>query len=104
MILPVHPSPRQFPLRGNPVGVVRPQRRRRPFGPRRNPAPLCLGGERACPPEDCGGVYGYYKMLEALQDSGHESYADYVEWIGEDFNPDAFHVDAANKKLKAHWR
>lgn len=30
--------------------------------------PRCIGGERACTPEDCGGVPGYYRLLEILAD------------------------------------
>ena len=36
--------------------------------------PLCLAGERACPPEDCGGVQGYYKTLEILRNPNHDEY------------------------------
>ncbi len=43
--------------------------------------PNCLGGERACPPEDCGGVPGYYNLLEILNDRTHEEYADITQWL-----------------------
>ena len=66
--------------------------------------PLCLGGERACPPEDCGGVRGYYETLEILRDPAHEEYADTKTWIesmtGGPFDPDAFDVEAVNRSLK----
>jgi hypothetical protein len=66
--------------------------------------PLCLGGERACPPEDCGGVHGYYETLEILRDPAHEEYADTKIWIesmtGGPFDPDAFDVEAVNRSLK----
>lgn len=43
--------------------------------------PICIQGERACPPEDCGGVSGYYQLIEILGNSNHPEYAEYVEWL-----------------------
>ena len=43
--------------------------------------PRCLAGERACPPEDCGGVPGYYHLLEVLEDEGHGEHEDIKEWL-----------------------
>ncbi|MFH1017390.1 MAG: plasmid pRiA4b ORF-3 family protein, partial [Pseudomonadota bacterium] len=65
--------------------------------------PACLGGENACPPEDSGGVWGYYEKLEAVADPRHEFHEEYREWLGEDFDPDAFDLDAVNAAL-AGWR
>jgi hypothetical protein len=66
--------------------------------------PLCLGGERACPPEDSGGVQGYYQTLEILRNPRHEEYQDTKTWIesmtGGPFDPDAFDVEAVNGALK----
>jgi hypothetical protein len=62
--------------------------------------PRCLTGRRACPPEDCGGPWGYADFLEALADPKHEQHTELVEWVGEDFNPAAFDLDAVNAKLK----
>ena len=56
----------------------------------RAPKPRCLGGERACPPEDCGGPFGYAEMLKALKHPRHPEHAHYREWIGGDFDPEAF--------------
>ena len=42
-----------------------------------------------CPPEDCGGPWGYAEMLEAIADPKHERHADLTEWIGDDFDPRA---------------
>jgi hypothetical protein len=42
-----------------------------------------------CPPEDCGGPWGYAEMLEAIADPKHECHADLTEWIGDDFDPRA---------------
>ncbi len=62
--------------------------------------PVCLAGSRACPPEDCGGPYGYEDFLEALGDPGHERHKEFVDWIGGRFNPEAFYLDETNKGLK----
>ena len=58
--------------------------------------PICLAGERACPPEDCGGPWGYADLLRMLGDPGHEEYEEYREWAGEDFDPERFDVDKVN--------
>jgi hypothetical protein len=62
---------------------------------------LCLDGERACPPEDCGGVWGYADLLEIIMDPKHEEYDSMMEWLGGDFDPEAFDRDRVNKYLKA---
>jgi len=41
---------------------------------------VCVDGQNACPPEDCGGVGGYALMLEALGDPSHEEHEDYLRW------------------------
>jgi len=43
--------------------------------------PRCIDGERACPPEDCGGVGGYYNLLEILENPEDEEYKAMVEWL-----------------------
>jgi hypothetical protein len=60
---------------------------------------LCLGGARACPPEDCGGPWGYANMLAILKDPKHPEYEDMSEWIGPGFDLEAFDVEAINKQL-----
>ncbi len=60
--------------------------------------PVCTGGQLACPPEDCGGVPGYYDLVEALNDPNHERHEGMLDWIG-DFAPQAFSVDDANRRL-----
>ncbi len=61
--------------------------------------PVCIKGQRACPPEDVGGMWGYYDFLEALQDPEHEEHESYLEWIGGDFDPEAFDLDEVNETL-----
>ena len=43
--------------------------------------PICLDGSRACPPEDCGSISGYYNLVEILANTGHEEYKDRVYWL-----------------------
>jgi len=61
--------------------------------------PVCLAGERACPPEDSGGIYGYYEILEAVADPDHEDHDAMTEWLGADFDPEAFDRDEVNRML-----
>jgi hypothetical protein len=70
--------------------------------------PRCLTGRRACPPEDCGGMWGYDYLVEILADPRHEEHKDRLEWLGLDsadqFDPAAFdtvQVDSALSALAA---
>ena len=69
-------------------------------GPSMGSAVECIDGARACPPEDCGGVWGYEDMLQVLKDPKHEEYESALEWLGEDFDPEAFDMEATNKALR----
>jgi hypothetical protein len=60
----------------------------------------CIDGARACPPEDCGGVWGYEDMLQVLKDPKHEDHESTLEWLGEDFDPEAFDLEKINKTLR----
>ncbi len=62
--------------------------------------PVCIKGKRACPPEDVGGVWGYIGFLEAIADPDHPEHDEYIEWIGDDFNPQAFDLDEINEALR----
>lgn len=61
--------------------------------------PVCLAGSRNCPPEDCGGIYGYMDMLKILANPKHEQYEDMIEWVGEDFDPERFDLEDTNAGL-----
>ena len=61
--------------------------------------PSCVAGKRNCPPEDCGGIWGYSDMLEILKQPDHEEYESYIEWLGSDFDPEYFDKDEINKML-----
>lgn len=52
--------------------------------------PACIDGRRACPPEDCGGTWGYGELLEILADPTHPEHDERREWIGRPFDPEAF--------------
>jgi hypothetical protein len=67
--------------------------------------PICLAGANACPPEDCGGIWGYYDpFLKALNDPKHEDHQMYKDWIGGSWDPSLLDPDDINnclKKIKA---
>ncbi len=62
--------------------------------------PECIKGKRACPPEDVGGPWGYEGFLEAIRDPQNEEHDSYLEWIGGEFDPEAFDLEAANQRLR----
>ena len=65
-----------------------------------NDCPVCLEGERACPPEDCGSVPGYYELIKIKKNKNHPEYEErVVEWLGEDFDFEKFNLDEINKEL-----
>jgi hypothetical protein len=43
--------------------------------------PICVKGKRACPPEDCGGVWGYEELLQILANPEHDQYEEKAEWM-----------------------
>jgi hypothetical protein len=62
--------------------------------------PVCTAGERACPPEDVGGVHGYASFLEAIRNPDDPEHQSYLEWIGGSFDPEAFDIEDVNQKLR----
>ena len=62
-------------------------------------SPVCLAGERACPPEDCGGFPGYAELLEILRDPDHPEHEERLGWLGRRFDPEAFALAVVNRKL-----
>jgi len=61
--------------------------------------PVCLKGKRACPPEDCGGAWGYQDLLEAREHPDDPERQELLEWAGE-FDPEEFDLDEINSCLK----
>lgn len=67
--------------------------------------PNCLAGERACPPEDVGGVPGYERFLNAIKTPRHPEHQSLLEWVGGKFDPEKFspqevRFDNPNKRWK----
>ena len=65
--------------------------------------PRCLTGRRACPPEDCGGIWGYQELVEILTDPGHPEHSNRLEWLGlsstHEFDPTTFDLAEINQNL-----
>jgi hypothetical protein len=61
--------------------------------------PVCLKGKRASPPEDCGGVPGYYELIEAMKDPKHPEHEHMLEWLGGEFDSEKFDIDEINRQL-----
>jgi hypothetical protein len=58
--------------------------------------PQCVEGERACPPEDCGGPWGY---ADYLADPHHERHEELLAWRGP-FDPEAFDAKQATRAMR----
>jgi hypothetical protein len=68
--------------------------------------PVCLEGERACPPEDVGGPWGYAEYLESMADPDHERHDEFMRWRGP-FDPEEFDAEKTTKKMRRglpKWR
>jgi hypothetical protein len=61
--------------------------------------PICLKGKRACPPEDCGGPWGYAELLEILAHPKHPEYRERKAWLIADFDPESFDLHRINAAL-----
>jgi hypothetical protein len=61
--------------------------------------PVCLGGARACPPEDCGGVGGYEELIAALGRPQSAAAQEYREWLGRVYDPEELDLVAINVRL-----
>jgi hypothetical protein len=59
--------------------------------------PRCVDGQRARPPEDCGGPWGYSDLLEAIKNPGKNP--ELLEWVGGEFDPERFDIGAVNEEL-----
>jgi Plasmid pRiA4b ORF-3-like protein len=65
--------------------------------------PACVAGRRNCPPEDCGGGWGYQELLAVLSDPAHPRRHEWLEMLGDDFDPEAFTVEAADARVAARF-
>lgn len=62
--------------------------------------PTCIKAKRACPPEDCGGSWGYQEFLEAVKDASHPEHESMLEWVGGSFDPEEAELDEINALLR----
>ena len=60
--------------------------------------PRYIAGEQAAPPEDCGGVPGFYASLEALADPNHPDHEDVADWL-EGYDPNAINEPALKRAV-----
>lgn len=74
------------------------------FNPEQITELACLEGDRACPPEDVGGVPGYFEFCKALKDQNHEGHERYMEWSGGDFDSERFDSESVNWELIKYLR
>ena len=66
--------------------------------------PKCAAGERACPPEDCGGVPGYYELVEILKNPKHPEFRDHIGWLkGHAKNYYPYEPDQFNPEKVEFW-
>lgn len=61
--------------------------------------PICVTGRRACPPDDCGGTFGYADLLAALKDPRHDRHDELTEWMPGGFDPESFGADEATETM-----
>ena len=65
--------------------------------------PKCVAGKRACPPEDCGGVWGYGELLQILATPDHPEREERLGWLDREIDPAAFSLEATEQALRAHF-
>ncbi len=58
--------------------------------------PRCITAKRACPPEDCGGMYGYDHLLEVLNGPDSDEKQELIEWIGDDYDSEKVDLEEIN--------
>jgi hypothetical protein len=63
--------------------------------------PHCEGGERAGPPEDCGGLEAYHDMLACIKEPDTELGREWIEWLGPQHDTERCDLVVINKALKA---
>jgi hypothetical protein len=61
--------------------------------------PQITGGENACPPEDCGGTYGYKELKEILLNPKHPEYKSTRRWVGSKFDPMVYDLKTIQQNL-----
>jgi hypothetical protein len=74
------------------------------INPKLDIAFLCLEGQRACPPEDVGGVPGYSEFCHALLDPNHAEHARLNQWSGDNYHFEHFDLAMVNWELIKYLR
>lgn len=64
--------------------------------------PICIKGKGNCPPEDCGGVWGYQHLREIVKDKKHPEYEEMLEWLGGDLYLEPFDIEDVNLRLESY--
>ena len=65
-------------------------------------APRCIDGARACPPEDCGGAWGYMELVQAVEDPKHARHDELIEWLPPGWAADRFDASLADRVVMRH--
>ncbi|KKT41380.1 hypothetical protein A2W54_02175 [Candidatus Giovannonibacteria bacterium RIFCSPHIGHO2_02_43_13] len=75
--------------------------------------PKCVAGKNACPPEDCGSIWGYEDLKKIVQNPKHPEHGEMLEWLCIDdpsefdpsaFNPDEVEFENPKQRLKEYER
>jgi hypothetical protein len=63
--------------------------------------PDCVGGKLNCPPENCGGIPGFYELLATLADKRHPERKEMLAWLGGTYDTQTFNQEEVNQQLAA---
>lgn len=61
--------------------------------------PVCIAGENACPPEDCGGPHGFENLKKVIAGKNSKEKDELLTWLGGFYNPNTFDPNFVNKLL-----
>jgi hypothetical protein len=61
--------------------------------------PICTAGKLNCPPEDCGGIPGFYNLLNIISNRKHPEHRETLMWLGGKYKPELFEKELVNKEL-----
>lgn len=65
--------------------------------------PVCIGGKRACPPEDCGGPWEYHELLHARWNPFYDKHYAALDIFGIHFDTEKFDRRRANARLRQRF-
>lgn len=61
--------------------------------------PICIAGKLNCPPEDCGGIWGFYDLLKIIKNKKDPEYKEMLEWLGGQYDAEYFDKEIVNEKF-----